>query len=307
MKVETEFLRRNSVSNPAQAGYTSEHMNRELLLSLSFGLVFSLLITFLAYRRGSLSPSGAAGALVVGTLIFGLGGWVWGVALGVFFVSSSVLSHFKEREKAAVAEKFEKGHRRDIGQVLANGGLGALIAVLSVVVPATTVPRDVWFFLFIGVMATVTADTWATELGTLSKRAPRLITNGRSVEVGTSGGVSPLGTGVSFAGGLLIGLTAGLLAPIAGLLPWSAALPVALIGALSGAAGSLIDSLLGATVQQIYYCDTCGKETERHVHRCGTTTRPLRGWSWMNNDLVNLLSSLGGGLVAALLATFFLL
>ncbi len=82
---------------------------------------------------------------------------------------------------------------------------------------------------------------------------------------------------------------------------------MALIGALSGAAGSLIDSLLGATVQQIYYCDTCGKETERHVHRCGTTTRPLRGWSWMNNDLVNLLSSLGGGLVAALLATFFLL
>ena len=289
-----------------QAGYTSEHMFRELLLPLSWGLFFSLVITVLAYRRGSLSPSGVAGALVVGTLIFGLGGWVWGVVLGVFFVSSSLLSHYKEREKAAAAEKFDKGHRRDIGQVFANGGLGALIAVLSAVVPITTVPRDVWFFLFIGVMATVTADTWATELGTLSTRMPRLITNGRAVEVGTSGGVSPLGTGVSVVGGLLIGLTAGLLAPIAGLLPWSAVLPVALIGALSGAAGSLIDSLLGATVQQIYYCDTCHKETERQVHRCGTTTRPLRGWSWMNNDLVNLISSLGGGVAAALLATLLL-
>ena len=280
-------------------------MSQSVLTSLIIGLVLSTLIAFLAYRRGSLSQSGAAGALVVGTLIFGLGGWVWGVLLAVFFISSSLLSHFKEREKAAVAEKFEKGHRRDMGQVLANGGLGAGIAVLSAIVPESVIPSGMWFFLFLGVMATVTADTWATELGTLSKGAPRLITSGRAVEIGTSGGVSPLGTGVSFAGGLLIGLTAGLLAPLAGLLPWSAALPVALIGALSGAAGSLIDSLLGATIQQIYYCDTCTKETERKLHRCGTTTRPLRGWAWMNNDLVNLISSLGGGIAAAGLARLF--
>jgi len=280
-------------------------MSQSVLTSLIIGLVLSTLIAFLAYRRGSLSQSGAAGALVVGTLIFGLGGWVWGVLLAVFFISSSLLSHFREREKAVVAEKFEKGHRRDMGQVLANGGLGAVIAVLSAIVPESVIPSGMWFFLFLGVMATVTADTWATELGTLSKGAPRLITSGRAVEIGTSGGVSPLGTGVSFAGGLLIGLTAGLLAPLAGLLPWSAALPVALIGALSGAAGSLIDSLLGATIQQIYYCDTCTKETERKLHRCGTTTRPLRGWAWMNNDLVNLISSLGGGIAAAGLARLF--
>lgn len=278
-------------------------MVRELVLPLLLGLLFSALITFLAYQRGSLSQSGAIGALIVGTLIFGLGGWVWGIVLGVFFVSSSLLSHFKEREKAAVAEKFEKGHRRDFGQALANGGLGALIALLSVTVPDSLVPRSAWFYLFIGIMATVTADTWATELGTLSKKAPRLITNGRAVEVGTSGGVSPLGTGVSFAGGLLIGLTAGVFAAVAGTLAWSVVPGIALLGALSGAAGSLIDSLMGATIQQIYFCDTCVKETERKIHRCGTIARPLRGWSWMNNDLVNFLSSLGGGLVALALAS----
>lgn len=281
-------------------------MTQDLLTSLLLGFALSVIIAALAYWRGSLSRSGAAGALIVGTLIFGLGGWVWGIVLAVFFVSSSALSHFKEREKAAVAEKFEKGHRRDLGQVLANGGLGAAIAALSALVPESAVPRDVWFYLFIGVMATVTADTWATELGTLSKAAPRLITSGRTVEVGTSGGVSPLGTSVSLVGGLLIGLTAGVLGAAAGLLPWSAALVVGLVGALSGAAGSLLDSLMGATVQQIYYCDTCRKETERKVHRCGTTTRPLRGWGWMNNDLVNLLSSLGGGLVAVVLGAWLL-
>ena len=280
-------------------------MFRELSISILSGLVLSAAVAFLAYRRDSLSRSGAAGAVIVGTLIFGLGGWVWGVVLMVFFVSSSLLSHFKEREKAAAAEKFDKGGRRDFAQTMANGGLGALIATLSAIVPVSAVPTMAWFFLFIGVMATVTADTWATELGTLSKAAPRLITNGRTVEVGTSGGVSPLGTGVSFLGGLLIGLVAGILGAMAGLHPWSAILFVTLAGAISGGAGSLIDSLMGATVQQIYYCDTCQKETERKVHRCGATTRPLRGWSWLNNDLVNLISSLGGGLVAVLLLAMF--
>lgn len=263
---------------------------------LLFGLVFSIGIAALAYWRGSLSPSGAAAALVVGTFTFGLGGRAWGVLLALFFVTSSVLSHFKEAEKRATAdEKFAKGHRRDAGQVLANGGLGALLALLSAIVPVTAVPTERWFHLFVGVMATVTADTWATELGTLSPRPPRLITNGRVVEVGTSGGISPLGTGISLLGGLLIGLVAGLLS---GGPTWV----ITLAGALGGLVGSLFDSLLGATVQQIYYCDVCRKETERKVHRGSHPTRPLRGWSWMNNDVVNLLSSVVGGIIAAGLA-----
>lgn len=260
-------------------------MIRELLLAL----LLSLLIATLAYWRGSLSRSGAAGAVVVGTLTFGFGGWVWGVLLATFFITSSLLSHFKEDAKKTAAEKFDKGHTRDIAQVFANGGLGALIALFSYLLPS-----PLWFPLFLGTMATVTADTWATELGTLSQRPPRLITNGRSVEVGTSGGISPLGTAVSFGGGLLIGLISGLLLTTMPLL-------TALVGGLSGLAGSLTDSLLGATVQQIYYCDVCQKDTERKLHKCGHPTRPLRGWSWLNNDLVNLFSSFSGGLTAVLL------
>jgi uncharacterized membrane protein len=148
----------------------------------------------------------------------------------------------------------------------------------------------------VGVIATVTADTWATEIGTLSRRRPRLVTSGRRVEVGTSGAVSPLGTAVSAAGGLAIGVAAGLLVVD---LTVSAAL---FIGLVAGLAGSLFDSLLGATVQRVYYCDTCQKETERRIHRDTHQTRPLRGWSWLNNDLVNLISSAVGGLVAVGLA-----
>jgi uncharacterized protein (TIGR00297 family) len=268
------------------------------LIKLFYAFIFSVIVVALAYWRGSLSRSGVAGGLIVGTLTIGFGGWQWGALLGVFFVSSSLLSHFKEAEKKAAAEKFDKGHRRDLGQALANGGLGALLATLSAFVPDALLPTDTWFLLFLGVMATVTADTWATELGTLSKQPPRLITNGRVVEVGTSGGVSLLGTSVSFLGGLVIGLTAGLVTTFS--------LPVTLIaGGLSGLAGSLVDSLLGATVQQIYYSDARQKETEKKIELDGTPNRPLHGWSWMSNDMVNLLSSLAGGFVAVAVAVIF--
>ena len=260
-----------------------------MLNNLLIALFFSTLIAILAYWRRSLSRSGGMGTVLIGTLTFGFGGWEWGVLLVFFFVSSSLLSHYKAREKRAVAEKFDKGHRRDMGQVLANGGLGALTAVCN-----TLFPSPLWFPTFIGIMATVTADTWATELGTLSNRPPRRITTGRIVEVGTSGGVSLLGTAVSFIGGLFIGLFAGLLTQ-------KQVVEFSLIGGVGGLAGSLFDSLLGATVQQVYYSDDKQKESEKKFNSLGQPNQPLRGWSWMNNDIVNLIASFIGGGVAVLL------
>jgi uncharacterized membrane protein len=64
---------------------------------------------------------------------------------------------------------------------------------------------------------------------------------------------------------------------------------------LAGLIGSLFDSTLGATIQAIYWCETCNKETERHPrHSCGTQTYQVRGWSWINNDGVNFACSLMG-------------
>lgn len=269
-------------------------MDSDLLIQLVSAFLISLLIVILALWRRWLSRSGAIGAMIVGTLTMGFGGWVWGIMLGVFFVSSSALSHFKEEEKKQASEKFEKGSQRDIMQAFANGGLGSLIAVCSAIWPS-----PLWFGAFIGVMATVTADTWATELGTLSKRPPRLITNGRVVDVGTSGGVSPLGTAVSFLGGALIGATAGLFSDPGALLFY------ALVGGVGGLAGSLVDSLLGATVQRIYWDDVKQKETEKRF-KYGREMAPLRGWGWMNNDVVNLVSSALGGGIAALVGRLLL-
>ncbi len=259
------------------------------------GLLLSAAIGYAGHSRKALSQSGAIGAVLVGTAVFGFGGWNWGILLIAFFVSSSLLSRFRSQEKVALAEKFAKGSQRDMAQTLANGGLGALLAIGS-----TLHPHWLWLAAYVGAMATVNADTWATEIGVLSTARPRLLTTGREVEVGTSGGVSWLGTFATVAGGMFIGLIAALL-QLAMKSGWSLERVSLLIvaGLVGGLGGSLFDSLLGATVQSVYYCDGCAKETERAIHGCGTKTRRLRGLSWLDNDWVNLSSSAVGAAVAS--------
>lgn len=289
-----------------------------LLGRLALGLALSAAIGWLAYRRKALSRSGVAGAMATGTLIFGFGGLTWGLLLVAFFVSSTALSHWRSADKAGLAEKFAKGERRDLGQALANGGFGAVLALLVFLLVdlpgAARAGNPVYGFLtlaYLGALATVNADTWATELGVLARRAPRLITTGRTVPVGASGGVTALGALAALAGALFIGLCAFLLVQAAALATTGslllADLPLVVIAALAGVAGSLVDSLLGATVQGVYWCGACDGETERRVHTCGNPTRLHRGLHWLNNDLVNFLASVAGGLLAGGLGLLILL
>jgi uncharacterized protein (TIGR00297 family) len=262
---------------------------RRLLL----GVFLSAAISLLAYRRGALSRSGIAGAMLTGTTSFGLGGWSWGLSLIFFFASSSFFSRFRARAKAGVAaDKFSKGDQRDIGQVLANGGVAALCALGSACMPASAL-REMCQAGYTGALATATADTWATELGVLSARPPRLITTGKRVAAGTSGGITPSGMAAAGLGALGLG---GAFWLFEGCSRARAGLP--LVGLLSGLGGSVVDSLLGATLQAMYVCPACGQETERRVHSCGGETLPLRGISWLNNDGVNFLSTLSGALLA---------
>ncbi|MCU0490448.1 MAG: DUF92 domain-containing protein [Chloroflexaceae bacterium] len=263
------------------------------------GLLLSTAIGGLAFWRRSLTASGWLGAIITGTLTFGFGGWPWGLALITFFISSSVLSHYKEglKEQRA-AEKFDKGGRRDIFQALANGGIGSALALIF----GLTGEPALLLAAFVGVMATVTADTWATELGVLSSQRPRLVTTGRVVEPGTSGGVTLFGTSAAAAGGLLIGAATLFFYAVGqmingtpGPLPWW----IVPAGLLGGLLGSMTDSFLGDTVQAIYRYPG-GKETEKVAGKDGRPNTFVRGWRWMNNDLVNLLSSVFGGLVAVL-------
>ena len=262
---------------------------------LLLGFLLSSCISLLAYRRHSLSKSGVACAMTTGTATFGLGGPAWGLSLIYFFISSSLFSHFRARDKAqTAADKFSKGGQRDIMQVAANGGVATLMAIGHSLTPSP-LAREMLEAGYVGALATATADTWATELGVLSTVAPRLITTGQTTLPGTSGGITPLGTAAATSGAFSLGLVFHLLKRTR--TSWTL-LPIAL---LSGLAGSLFDSWLGATWQAMYYCPTCQKETERRIHSCGQLTQPLRGLAWMDNDVVNFLATLVGSLLAMLL------
>jgi uncharacterized protein (TIGR00297 family) len=248
-------------------------------MKLVAGFVIAVIIAFAAYRAHSLSRSGAMAAVVVGTVIFGIGGWQWAVLLLTFFITSSALTRAFKNRKSGLSEKFSKGGQRDAGQVFGNGGLATLFAGLTAFYPND--PR-LWL-AFAAALAAANADTWATELGVLNPHPPRMITNPKKVvEQGTSGGISLMGTLAALAGAVLIGLLAGALSP--GPDPWTTVIIVTLAGLL----GSLFDSLLGATVQAMYHCPSCEKETERYpLHTCGTPTVQIRGWRWLDNDWVN--------------------
>ena len=141
-------------------------------------------------------------------------------------------------------------------------------------------------FAALGHFACCLGDTLASELGVLSKEEPRLVTTFRKVPRGTNGGISGFGTTYSMLGGAVIGLAMGVCVAvenqacgrgvIAGMVG---------CGAFAGGFGSLVDSVLGATMQETRY------SAERKMITDGSSGQPINGWNVLTNNQVNLVSS----------------
>lgn len=257
---------------------------------LALGLAISLIVSVAGWRANALTLGGALAALGVGTaVIVGLS-WPGALLLGFFFVSSSGLSRLARPTRIAA-----KGGRRDEWQVLANGGVAALAALL-----ALWIDPLVAYGMFAGALAAATADTWATEVGSRARVAPRLLLSRCPVLPGESGGVTRLGTLGSLGGAALVGLLAGVLAGFG--LDATRPISLAAIVMLAGIVGSLADSLLGERLQARRWCPICGEPTERRFHACGTATELVGGLGWLGNDAVNLACTLVGALLGSLVA-----
>lgn len=268
-------------------GGTVDPSSLTLGYRLAAGAVLATVVAVAAHRAGALRPSGAVAAVVAGA-IAAAAGWSWAILLVAYFVSTSILSHVGRASRAERTGAFvAKGGARDWHQVAANGGVFTAGAVLWLLQPHPGIAA-----LAAGSLAAAAADSWATEAGTLVRRPPRSIITGRQVPPGTSGGVSTVGSAAMVVGSAFIAMT-GLV------LGWSR--EVATAAFVGGIAGAIIDSVLGATVQARLRCPSCAVATEQPVHRCGTASTPSGGVRWVDNDIVNLLCALGGGLLAALL------
>ncbi len=218
-----------------------------------------------------LTREGLATALAVGGAVAVGLGWRGVTLLFAFFVSGSLLTQLARGG----------GGQRTARQVVANGGVAALAALLALW-PVTA-----------GALAAAAADTWATEIGSFSPFPPRLITTWARVTRGASGGITALGTAGGVAGAVAIATLAHALGP-RGAAPGLAAISVA------GVAGMLADSVLGATAQGLFECAACGARFERADTVCHEHVRLIRGWRWLDNDGVNLAATLVGAAAAAL-------
>lgn len=224
-----------------------------------------------------------------------------------FFLPSIALSRIGRARKKQLVD-IDKGGARDIVQVLANGGIATLCAVGTGVFlkhAQAGSPATVWLVAFAGAYAAATADTWGTEIGTLAKHLPYSIVTFRPLATGLSGGITFPGTLAEAAGALWIAVVAvsaiRLIPNASTVFPLEPLRAVAAI-ASGGMFGAVIDSLLGATVQELRSCSSCGRTCETNPHVCGHATERVRGIPGFTNDAVNALATAGGAAIAMLVA-----
>jgi len=280
----------------AVVGVLVPWMGNESTLFVLWAVIAGIAFGALAYAGRALNEQGAlAGGLMAASFVL-WGDVTWIVPALTFFVLSSALSFVRRSTKSNLEARVAKeGTRRDAVQVLANGGvawllLGATLLAPGALLAAGSADEHTLYVAFLGAVAAAAADTWGTELGTAGVARPWSLRTGKRVPPGTSGAISPVGTLATLLGAFSV---AGAALAVGGI---SMAMTVVVVAA--GCAGSLVDSLVGATLQARYQNPITGELTER---RPRPADRPVRGLAAIDNDVVNAIATAAGATVAVLL------
>ena len=243
-----------------------------------------LIIAISAYKLKQLTLSGVIAATIMGFLTLFLAGSSALMMYLFFLVSAAFIS--KASKKVRGVEKIhKKGARRDYKQVLANG----LLSLISIILYRLST-NELFLITFSATLAEACADTWGGDIGVLSKEDPVSILTFTRVEKGLSGGISLLGCFASLLACILYGIFY--------YSTFNANLSGALLVVAAGFSGSLIDSLLGATIQIHYLDEKSGRLTERERDENGKERKAVRGIKFFDNDMVNFTSVLFSFLLA---------
>lgn len=263
-------------------------------MEIGLGILMSGTISSLAYYKKALSKSGAVAATILGTMLFFTGGWLVFTSMLLFFISSSLLS--KGEKKPNLLE--EKGSQRDAVQVFANGIVALLFAILY-----KSTGQVAFQIGAVMAFATTNGDTWASEIGKRSGEIPVYLLKRTKVEIGLSGGVTVKGLLASFLGAWVIGLWYFIFQGIGEGFTLGTFL-ISLWISLAGFLGATIDSIMGETVQVKYRSwKQQGKLTEKKVEE-QIENQIACGIQWMDNNMVNLLSSFLATVIGVLSITW---
>lgn len=251
-----------------------------MFISVLIGLGISVWIAGLAYFKHSLNQSGFIAATFFGTVIYVFGGiLVWGTLIA-FFVSSSLITKLSENKD----KKHTEG--RNYVQVIANSLVATTFSVLFYFFKA-----EIFLLAAIVAISTSNSDTWASEIGSMSKGKTFYILNFKVAPKGVSGAISGLGTLASFIGALFIGIIFLSLYAITKSITFSQILYFGFVITSCGFLGNLIDSYLGALIQAKYRGIHTGTITE---NRWLPNEKVVlaSGLALITNDMVNVLSAL---------------
>jgi uncharacterized protein (TIGR00297 family) len=203
------------------------------------------------------------------------------------FASSSLLSGYRKKDKEVIEKVVGKSGPRDYIQAIANLGAASLFMLLY-----NFFQNDLWLAGLIGSVAGSNADSWASEIGCLSKKQPVSIIDLKPMSKGISGGITLLGSLAGLAGSIFISVVSVITMICFNTIQIS--IPAFLIAATAaGFMGMLSDSLAGATFQALYQEKNSDALTE---HPEGN--RLVKGIPWINNDAVNFIGSLFAGCIS---------
>lgn len=217
-------------------------------------VVILFILGFITYRRKALDLFGSAVMIIMGVVIIFSAGANWLLLIILFLVMSLLATRYSKKYKRSLGQ-FEG--RRTTKNVISNGVVACFMAAFGGY-------YSPFVGGFIGAIATATSDTLASEIGVLDAH-PRLITTFQSVDPGTNGAVSVLGTVVGIIGAAIIGIAAYLL----GIVPFP--LSAITVSIISGTVGCFMDSILGALFENR------GLITNEHVNLMATIVGAIVG------------------------------
>ena len=203
-------------------------------------LAVNLAVGGLAFFLRTVSATGCAAGVGVGTAIYAAVGRPGFALLVLFFAAGSAATKLGLRRKALLGAAQAEGGARSARHVLGKGLVPAACAIL-----AWALDRPAWALVaFTAALAAALADTVATELGTLIGRRHWTIVPLSRVAAGSAGAVSLEGTLLGAASAAVVGGAAAAVGLAPGMAVWVVALAAVVAGLRESVEGRLLAGVL---------------------------------------------------------------
>ncbi len=253
-------------------------------------IILTPFVVAIVIEKKVLTKWGLATAILLDVVVSVFLGNFGFVLLACFLFGSVIIDKFKKRAKK-VDSIAKKGDCRDAVQVVSNGLIPMLMAIMYAITQS-----GAFIVAYVAALAEAFADTAASGVGMYSRSVFDIFRMKKTAH-GLSGGMSVIGTLASLVAAFVIAGVAFLF----GAIGWE----LLLVAAFCGFLGSVFDSFLGSLFQIKYKCSECNEITEKTEH-CGKATRIISGFSFFDNDTVNLTSGLFSAILAAVLYFIFI-